>query len=71
LSAPFYSSKDVLDFWERTPNNLRTGRVWEIPLLELMKRSWLELRLTVHFISDWMRYARREHVLIPALGKSQ
>lgn len=42
---------------------LGKGRDWDISLLQLMNRLWLELRLSIHFASDWMRHTRTDQTL--------
>ncbi|MBI4455821.1 MAG: B12-binding domain-containing radical SAM protein [Acidobacteria bacterium] len=55
LDGNFYLSEDVLNFWQRTLEDLKHGRLSKISPPLLFRRLWLDTKLTVHFTLDWMR----------------
>jgi len=51
----FYTSKEILRFWQKSMADLKTGRLTNISLRTLCVRLWLDLRLSVHFANAWIR----------------
>jgi radical SAM superfamily enzyme YgiQ (UPF0313 family) len=54
LSSQFYWREEIVAFWRDTFSKARTGRFYRIQLLEVIKRSWLDFKLAVHFTHAWI-----------------
>jgi hypothetical protein len=55
VSSGFYSSAEIIDFWRDTLTNLQKGRFFKVPVRVLAGRVWLDLCLSVHFATAWIR----------------
>jgi len=49
LSGQFYRSEEVLGFWKRTSVELNRGRAWCVLRPTVIKRAWLDFKVTAHF----------------------
>jgi len=51
----FYVSQDVLGFWEECLGILRRRKFTDLPFRRMMSRLLLDLRLSLHFATAWLR----------------
>ncbi|MEJ2147361.1 MAG: radical SAM protein [Acidobacteriota bacterium] len=51
----FYLSQDVLRFWEDCLQTLKKRRFSDLPLRTMMSRFLLDLRLSIHFATAWLK----------------
>jgi radical SAM superfamily enzyme YgiQ (UPF0313 family) len=50
LQYHFYSREEIITFWERTVRDLRHGRAYSLLRPAVLKRIWLDTKLTLHFM---------------------
>jgi radical SAM superfamily enzyme YgiQ (UPF0313 family) len=50
LQHHFYSREEIISFWERTIRDLQSGRAYSLLRPAVLKRLWLDSKLTLHFM---------------------